>query len=125
MSLLASMPTIAQKDTLKVKEICDALGFHAGTSSAKPHHYLTDSTRLWRRNHINEDGTLGKDLIEWKSPRVQLQLETMTSKYLEEGGYGEKFWPCSEGPSPIEILEYKKDRTLSARSPHLESFEKH
>ena len=54
---------------------------------------LTNSTRAWRNAYRTDDGIPGKDLLELRSPKTQLELLLMTQKYLEKdyGGYGDKY----------------------------------
>ena len=101
------MQSVAQKDILKVKELCDILGFRA--ASSRPHNLLTDSTHVWRRQYLTKDGIRGKDLREWKSLRVRTALYDMAAAFLEEGDYGERFWPAEGYQSPRDVPEHPKD----------------
>ena len=103
------MLAITQKDIPKVKELCDSLGFRA--ASSRPHNLLTDSTHVWRRQYITKDGVQGKDLREWKLPKVRAGLEEMATAFLDDGHYGERHWPAMGYPSPRDVPEYPKDRS--------------
>ena len=95
-----------QKDIPKVKGLLDLLGFRPG--SDRPYSMLTDKTHPWRREHINADGTFGRDLKEWKSDKVQEHLKCMTLKFLEHEDTGEQLWPI--GNSQKGLLEYSKNK---------------
>jgi hypothetical protein len=99
-----SRPPITQNQIPTVKKICEDLGF--GDPLDKPESYLKESTQSWRKQYKTREGTLGRSLIEWRQPRTQIDLKSMTIDYLEKGGYGVKHWPANT----LGILEYPKDR---------------
>ena len=83
-------PTCIQQNQVPIgKDLCEKLGFH----SPSKRHVLLESTHTWRRGYTCLDGTLGIELVDWKSKETQDNLETMTREYLERGGNGKKFWP--------------------------------
>ena len=102
------MSNILQKDIPRVKELCDLLGFRIG--SDRPHFTLTDLTHTWRRQYVADDGTPGNELKEWRNPKTQDGLESMTMSYLGDQGYGEKLWPSKHSSHPDEFLEYRKNK---------------
>ena len=87
------MSNILQKDIPKVKEICDSLGFQAGSS--RPHFQLADVTHEWRRRYRTEDGTPGTELKEWRNLKTQDGLDSMAEEFLERRG--EQLWPVAGG----------------------------
>ena len=80
------------------------MGF--GHSYDRPESFLKESTQSWRKQYKTREGTLGRNLVEWRQQKTQVDLEFMTIDYLEIGEYGLKHWPANT----IGILEYPKDR---------------
>ena len=100
----------SQKDIPRGKDLCEELGFSPG--SGRQQSKLLESAHSWRRTYRTSRGTLGKDLIDWKSASIRKELETLVGDYLEKGLFGTKFWPATGVPSPRLVPEYPKDREL-------------
>ena len=88
-----------------VTAICERLGFE----SLSDRQALQDSTHHWRRTYKCDDGTLGKDLVDWKSATTQKNIMVMTREYLDRAGNGAKFWPPRGRPQPRTIPEWPED----------------
>lgn len=101
-----SIPAI--KDLLKVGDICDTLGFRK--SSDRPHRILQDSTKDWRLNWRTKHGKSGSELLDWYSLKDQSRLQRMVTEYLDEGGYGEKFWSTNNQDLQPGIPVYPEDK---------------
>ena len=71
--------------------------------SDRPHFQLADVIHQWRRQYRTVDGVSGTDLKEWRTPKVQDDLDAMTESFLELRG--ERLWPCASG-----FVEYPRDR---------------
>ena len=116
--MTARKTPIPQNQIPKVKHLCQALGF--GGPHDKSEHDLKDSTQSWRKQYVTSDGTRGKDLKEWRSPKTQNDLLCMTRDFLESGGYGVQHWPTKGIASPRQILEFPIDQQkYSASHPKL------
>ena len=102
----ASPAPIPQNQIPIVKELCENLGFE----SLSDRQALLDSTHQWRRTYRCDDGTLGKDLVDWKSAKTQENIMIMTREYLDRAGNGTKFWPGKGRPRPRMIPEYPEDK---------------
>ena len=102
------MAPLSVKDIPRGKELCDQLGFRSG--SARPQSKLLESTHSWRRHYRTPEGTVGKDLTDWRSPEVQRGLEQLAIDYLDSGLHGAQFWPAKDLPSPRTVPEYPKDK---------------
>lgn len=98
-------PAPIQQNQIPIaKDLCEKLGF----VSLSERHALLDSTHQWRRTYECVDGTIGKDLVDWKSAKTQEYLKNMTRDYLERGGNGTKFWPRTGRRGPLP--EYPEDK---------------
>ena len=98
----------ASNRPFNVGDICDSLGFRR--SSDKPHRTLQDSTKDWRQNWRTKDGKSGNELLDWSSPTDQSCLQCMVTEYLDEGGYGEKFWSTNNQDSQLGVPVYPSDK---------------
>jgi hypothetical protein len=70
---------------------------------------FTNHLRNFRKDHQVEGGTHAQD---WTSPTYQDALMKMSSSFLDEGGYGEVYWPSDHLAANFNSLRYSIDRTL-------------
>ena len=98
---------MAQNQIPKIRELQEQLGFD-GTAGRSPAD-LRDSTHHFRREYLTSDGTPGKELKNWKTPRTQAELLRMARTFLEDEHYGMKFWAANAKLPSNRGLEYPKD----------------
>lgn len=56
------------------------------------------------------DGRPGTDLIEWKTPKTQDELNRMAETFIHDAGNGERFWPVLENPGDRLCFSEDEDK---------------
>ena len=85
-----SKPSISLSKVPSVKELCELLGFqHA---SLKDTNAFMEATHFWRKSYKTRSGHAASQLILWNESSVQLDLEEMAQKFIEDKGNGDRFW---------------------------------
>lgn len=64
-----------------------------GRNASEEESILASSIHEWRKTYVSSDGTLGKHLLFWSSPKAQEDLRSMAQSYLEFGGNASRYWP--------------------------------
>ena len=102
-----SKSPLAQNQIPQIRELQEKLGFDGRDGRAPAD--LRDATHHFRKEYLTGDGTPGRDLKDWKTPRTQAELLRMARTFLADEHYGMKFWPASTNSSSKRGLEYPKD----------------
>jgi hypothetical protein len=110
-NLQTSIPTVGA--------LCEKLGYGKGKNEVTglSKNDLTETTQVWRKKYVTPGGKPGRELKDWKSAAERQELLLMATRYLDEDGNGERFWPHNSEDDASKQLRYPADEEKYARSP--------
>lgn len=94
---------ITESEIPGIKSLRDTLGYGKGTTRCKE---FNNTTKEFLGTYMSPDGLPGYEFRLWS--RHHSELETMTNVFLEDKGYGLRFWPDGTVEKPV----YPKHRNL-------------
>src|SRR6266536_240518 len=83
-------PSVALSKVPSVKELCELLGFQR--ASLKDTNKFIEATHSWRKSYITSSGQPASQLLLWNQTSVQLDLDEMAQKFIDDKGNGDRFW---------------------------------
>jgi hypothetical protein len=63
----------------------------------------------FRRDYKAVDGTPGTAFVDWRSRTDQDALRRMADEFLENRGWGPRFWPDTAGSASVKRLKWSED----------------
>ena len=101
-------PAVPVSKVPSVRELCELLGFQR--ASLKDTNIFMDTAHNWRKSYTTSNGQPATQLLLWNQSSVQIELQAMAEKFLEDEGNGERFWSSSRTWSQDSDLQFPEDR---------------